>query len=122
MGIKQIRKSQTAKEVTKIEKYDNKIRPKMSNEEKQKRLAEMQDNAKWHENIRSKNIKNYKNEDELEKKLNAESTTEKSKSQASHMFNKMMHDAYDSAEDRIKRNKKSLQNNDASFNKNFARK
>ena len=83
-----IRKNEsTHQSETKVERYDrNKPRPKLTDEEKRQRLAEMQDNAKWHESARTKNIKHYKNEDELEKKLHVESTTEKSKSQASHLF------------------------------------
>lgn len=121
--LKNIRKNEsTHQSETKVERYDrNKPRPKLTDEEKRRRLAEMQDNAKWHENARTKNIKHYKNEDELEKKLHVESTTEKSKSQASHLFNNMMHDAYGSAEDRIKRNRKNLQRNEASFEKNFTK-
>lgn len=106
-----------------IDKYNKNqnVKKKLTEEEKQQRLAEMQDNAKWRENVRSSNIKKYKNEDKTEKRLHEESTTDKSQIQASNMFNNMMHDAYSTAEDRIKRNKKNLQRNGDSYEKNFTR-
>jgi hypothetical protein len=50
----------------------------MTEEEKQRRLAEMQDNAKWREDLRSQNI--------TDKKQHAESTSETSQAKASQMF------------------------------------
>lgn len=58
----------------------------MTEEEKQRRLAEMQDNAKWREDIRSNNLKKYKDEEVSEKKKHAESTSESSQAKASQMF------------------------------------
>jgi len=101
--------------------YKKNAPKRLTEEEKQQRLAEMQDNAKWRENVRSNNMNNYKNEDKYEKKLHDESTSENSQVQASRLFNNMMHDAYASKEDRIKRNIKNLQRNEASFEKNFTK-
>lgn len=58
----------------------------MTEEEKQRRLAEMQDNAKWREDLRSSNLKKYKDEEVTEKRQHAESTSESSQAKASQMF------------------------------------
>jgi hypothetical protein len=58
----------------------------MTEEEKQRRLAEMQDNAKWREDLRSQNIKKYNDEEITDKKQHAESTSETSQAKASQMF------------------------------------
>lgn len=109
--LKQIRGNEDSKKSATA--YNrNAPKPKMTEEEKQRRLAEMQDNAKWREDLRSSNLKKYKDEEVTEKRQHAESTSESSQAKASQMFNHMMHDAYSSAADRIHRNRKNLQRGD----------
>ncbi len=58
----------------------------MSDEEKQRRLQEMQENAKWRNEVRHTNIKRYKSDAKLEEKLEKESTSKDSQVEASHYF------------------------------------
>jgi len=113
--IKQIRQAEKAP-------ANKNITKKLSEEEKQKRLQEMQENAKWRNEVRTTNVKKYKYEAKYEEKLEEASNTKGSQAEASRYFNNMMKDAYTSAEDRIKRNIKNVQRNQSAFEKNFARK
>jgi len=90
---------------------------KMSEDERQKRLQEMSDNAKWRNENRDKNVTKYKNE----KKKEEEEVSIKI-GEPTDMFSSMMRDAYVSTEDRIRRNVKNIQRNESAFEKNFARK
>jgi hypothetical protein len=98
------------------------IRVKLSEEEKQKRLAEMQDNAKWREDVRNKNLKTYKREDRHDEDLQESNNSKHYQKEATHNFNNLMRDAYSSTEDRIKRNIKNIQRNSSALDSNFARK
>ncbi len=59
---------------------------KLTENEKQNRLAQMQENAKWREDVRTNNIESYKKEKDSEKRLHEESVSKKAKSAASHLF------------------------------------
>ena len=48
---------------------------KLTDEEKQRRLEEMMDNAKWREENRNKNVKRYKEEDKQEEVERSKSRT-----------------------------------------------
>lgn len=58
----------------------------MSEEEKQKRLQEMQENAKWRNEVRTTNVKKYKYEAKYEEKLEEASNTKGSQAEASRYF------------------------------------
>lgn len=90
---------------------------KMSEEERQRKLREMTENAKWRNETRDKNIKKYKKDD-----LKDDEETKNIKGEPTEMFHSMMRDAYVSAEDRIKRNMRNIQRNTSEYEKNFARK
>lgn len=120
--IKQIRASENSKVSLKSHSIQKNISSKLTDEEKQRRLLEMQENAKWRNDVRSNNIKKYRTDAKHEEKLEEENKDKKSQTEASSYFNNMMRDAYSSTEDRIKRNIKNVQRNQSSFEKNFARK
>lgn len=82
--LKQIRQTdQTSRPSVNM---DRNVTKKMSEEEKQRRLQEMQENAKWRNDVRSSNIKKYKSDAKLEEKLEKESSSKNSQVEASNYF------------------------------------
>ncbi len=84
--MKQIRSNDGSVVSNQKIKSDKNVTKKMSDEEKQLRLAEMQQNAKWRNDVRSSNINKYKSEEHNEKRLQDESNTDDSKVEASQYF------------------------------------
>jgi hypothetical protein len=84
--LKQIRSNDGSVVSNQKIKSDKNVTKKMSDEEKQLRLAEMQQNAKWRNDVRSSNINKYKSEEHNEKRLQDESNTDDSKVEASQYF------------------------------------
>jgi len=62
------------------------VRAKLTEEEKQKRLAEMQDNAKWRNDIRNKNVSKYKQDDKKEEALQQNNNAKHYQKEAAHNF------------------------------------
>lgn len=59
---------------------------KLTDEEKQRRLKEMQENAKWRQEVREKNIKTYKYEEKKEEELEKKSKSARMQSEAALLF------------------------------------
>ena len=66
------------------DKVTKNVSNKLSEEEKRRRLEEMQDNAKWRSNVRDSNIKTYRHDDKREEEIQKESRH--SHADASNMF------------------------------------
>jgi hypothetical protein len=68
--------------------YKHEIKPKnrLTEEEKAQRLKEMEDNAKWRESVRNKNIKTYKNESKKDAEEEEMSKSANSQKDASNLF------------------------------------
>lgn len=94
---------------------------KLSDEERKRRLEEMQQNAQWRNEVRNQNVNKYKMDTKREEEMDARNNSRSNQQEASKNFNNMMRDAYVSAEDRIKRNVKNIQRNESAFDKNFVR-
>jgi hypothetical protein len=62
------------------------VRTKLTEEEKQTRLAEMQDNAKWRNDIRNKNVSKYKQDDKKEDELQQNNNAKHYQKEAAHNF------------------------------------
>ena len=87
---------------------------KMTEEERERRLAEMMDNAKWRDEQRGQNVKRYKEEDEAEAKQIAQNT-EKGASFVQPLKVQTFTSSTASVENRIKRNINSLQRTPAAM-------
>ncbi|KAK7483796.1 hypothetical protein BaRGS_00025012 [Batillaria attramentaria] len=89
---------------------------KLTAEEREKKLQEMMDNAKWREEQRTKNVQRYKQEEDRE----AGQLTSRSKA---NFLSSMMaeHASSSSVEDRLKRNKYNIQRTRAALDKNFTK-
>lgn len=87
---------------------------KLKDTEREKKLREMMENAKWRNEVRQKNMKNYEEECAKEEK-NAQ------KGSSSDFLNPMMsrHAAQSSVEERIRRNKYNIQRTKMQLNRNF---
>lgn len=92
----------------------------MTDEERERKLAEMMDNAKWRDEQRGKNVKRYKEEDEKEAKEIA-TNTEKGANFIQPMKVQTFTSSTASVESRIKRNIHSLQRTPAAL-ENFLKK
>ncbi|CAF0960836.1 unnamed protein product [Brachionus calyciflorus] len=123
------RQSHKSKSQLEVEEYKNRIKKletirktgesdykpekrgntKLTDEEKQRKLREMEENAKWRDEVRNKNIKNYKFDEKKEEELQSKDKSARMQAEAASLFNSMMTEAYSSKEDRIKRNVKNLQ-------------
>ncbi|XP_046860017.1 pre-mRNA-splicing factor CWC25 homolog [Xenia sp. Carnegie-2017] len=93
---------------------------KLTDKERERRLAQMMDNAKWRDEQRGKNVKRYKEEDEAEAKQTA-LNTEKGASFVQPLKVETYTSASASVENRIKRNINSLQRTPAAM-ENFLKK
>ncbi|CAB3993304.1 Hypothetical predicted protein [Paramuricea clavata] len=89
---------------------------KMTDEERERRLAEMMNNAKWRDEQRGKNVKRYKEEDEAEAKQIAQNT-EKGANFVQPLKVQTFTSSSASVENRIKRNINSLQRTPAAMEK-----
>lgn len=99
------------------QKYRNRSpRPpeKLNESERERKLKEMMDNAKWRDNVRQKNVKRYEEEC-------AEEARNAGKGSSSDFLNPMMakHAAMSSVEERLKRNKYNIQRTKMQLNSNF---
>lgn len=56
-----------SEEKTEVKPFRREEKRKLTDEEKEKRLQEMMNNAKWRDDLRDTNIKNYKKKLESEK-------------------------------------------------------
>lgn len=59
---------------------------KLSDEEKRRRLEEMQSNAKWRDDVRHKNISKFEADEKREKRLEEVSRSSRMQTEASNMF------------------------------------
>ncbi len=58
----------------------------MSEEEKAQRLRDMQENAKWRNETRHKNVDKYKKDERLEEQMESMSKSEQMQEQATSLF------------------------------------
>ncbi|KAL8587719.1 hypothetical protein ACOMHN_020937 [Nucella lapillus] len=88
---------------------------KLTAEEREKKLQEMMDDAKWHDEQRTKNVQRYKKDDEKEA-----SHLSKYQGDAGFLSSMMSNHASNSTvEDRLKRNKYNIQRTNAALDKKF---
>lgn len=91
---------------------------KLSEEEKQKRLLEMQSNAEWRDTERRRNVSKYREEENREKAERAKETFDRD------YINKELHKAManqHSVESRLRANKNNIQRSSGAMDSNFAK-
>lgn len=99
--------------------FERPVKTKLTEEEKEKRLQEMQQNANWREKEREVNVKRSQNEAKREAENEKNSTFDRD------YINKQMHKALStntSVEDRIKSNLNNIQRMGNTMNSSFLRK
>jgi len=116
--LKKLREKKKSAPVEAHRHHHHHKKQSLTDEERERRLREMQDNAKWREDQRSSNIKQYKRDDDREESATAKGSHDDAK----HIFNSMLKSAYSSTEDRIKRNMNKVQRSDGAYDQSFARK
>ncbi|XP_067824890.1 pre-mRNA-splicing factor CWC25 homolog [Heptranchias perlo] len=116
-GNDQARNSSPKREGYQRRPHPNQSR-KLSAEELERRRLEMMENAKWSDEARQHNIRQYKEEEQRERELEKKDTGE---GKFLHKM-KLESTAISSLEDRVKRNIHSLQRTSAALEKNFMRK
>jgi hypothetical protein len=84
--IKQIRANENSKTSLNDQPRQKNISNKLTEQEKQRRLQEMQENAKWRNDVRSNNVKKYKTDAKYEEKLEEQSKDKNSQAEASNYF------------------------------------
>ncbi|XP_067869647.1 pre-mRNA-splicing factor CWC25 homolog isoform X2 [Heterodontus francisci] len=117
IGNAQARKSSPTRGGYHRRSHPNQSR-KLSAEELERRRLEMMENAKWNDKVRQSNIRQYKEEEEMEQELERKDTRE---GKFLHKL-KLQSAATSSLEDRVKRNIHSIQRTPAALEKNFMRK
>ncbi|XP_067686939.1 pre-mRNA-splicing factor CWC25 homolog [Haliotis asinina] len=92
-------------------------RRKLTDEERQRRLQEMMDNAQWRDEQRKSNVQRYQEEDRREE------AEQKKKGSSADFINPLMaqHASSSTVEDRLKRNKYNIQRTKAALDKNFTK-
>ncbi|XP_071101104.1 pre-mRNA-splicing factor CWC25 homolog [Haliotis cracherodii] len=92
-------------------------RRKLTDEERQRRLQEMMDNARWRDEQRKSNVQRYQEEDRKEE------AEQKKKGSSADFINPLMaqHASSSTVEDRLKRNKYNIQRTKAALDKNFTK-
>lgn len=91
---------------------------KLSEEEKAKRLAEMQSNAEWRDDERRRNVSKYREEEKREKAERSKETFDRD------YINKELHKAMvnqNSVESRLRANKNNIQRSSGAMDSNFAK-
>lgn len=91
---------------------------KLSEEEKQKRLAEMQSNAEWRDDERRRNVNKYRAETAREEAERQKDTFDRD------YINKELHKAManqNSVESRLRANKNNIQRSSGAMDSNFAK-
>jgi hypothetical protein len=79
--IKQIRSSDGPKP-----SYNKNVSSKLSEEEKQRRLAEMQANASWRNDVRAKNVSKYKSDEKKDEEMQEDNNMKHRQAEASAHF------------------------------------
>jgi hypothetical protein len=62
------------------------VTSKLSDEEKRRRLAEMEDNAKWRSDVRNKNVTKYKDDERREDEMQERNKGKNMQDEASSLF------------------------------------
>lgn len=91
----------------------------LTDQEKQERLDEMQQNAAWRAKQRETTLFKHRRDQKLAAEDDYRNNDTDNQQKASNMFNNIMRDAYCSTEDRIKRNIKNVQRSESSNDKKF---